>query len=79
MTSKTITFNHEGQVVNATAYYSEKNLQTILLIFPENLATDFDETVLFSKDKTAGWKTASFIYNSNPRTIKSIISAFEDL
>ena len=79
MTSKTITFYHAGQTVNARVFYNEKDSQTILLMFPENLVNDFDETVLFSKDKEKGWKTASFIYNSNPDTIQSIIAAFDNL
>ena len=79
MTSKTITFYHAGQTVNAQVFYNEKNSQTILLMFPEDLVNDFDDTVLFSKDKEKGWKTASFIYNSNPETIQSIIAAFENL
>jgi hypothetical protein len=79
MTSKTITFSHAGQTVNAEVFYNEKDSQTILLMFPENLITDFDETVLFSKDKEKGWKTASFIYNSNPETIQNIIAAFKTL
>ena len=79
MTSKTITFSHAGQTVKAQVFYNEKDSQTILLMFPENLITDFDETVLFSKDKEKGWKTASFIYNSNPETIQNIIAAFKTL
>jgi len=79
MTSKTITFYHAGKAVNAKAFYNEKNSQTILLMFPEDMAYDFDETVLFRKDKDNGWKTISYIENSYPETIKSIISAFENL
>lgn len=79
MTSKTITFYHSGNQVSAKAFYDDKDLKTILLMFPEDLTSDFDESVLFSKDKNEGWKTASYFSSAHPETIKSIISAFEGL
>jgi len=74
-----ITFYHEGCALNAQAFYSEKDLQTILLLLPHDLIDGLNKSILFLKDKNTGWKTISSIGQAHPKTIRSIISALEDL
>src|SRR4051812_22921948 len=55
-----ITFYHEGHLWSAQALYSEKDLQTILLFLPEDLVNDFDESLLFSRDKNNCWNNKKY-------------------
>ena len=79
MEEKTITFLHKGRTINALALYDEKDIQTVLLLLPEDLVNDLDESVLFLKDKNNCWKTASYIEQAYPETVENIISALNEL